>query len=231
MGLLADHRVKPDIDVGFIADAVEVVFQIQNLHGRRQGEITDHLKDIGARDRVVVHIGGDVIDVDASAMQGLADLMDDPRTVDGGGNELVGDRRRDLPVKRRLGLPDVDVQARLLAQAVQVLDESLDIVGAAEVRMTMPNSPPRTQPRDRSMLMPRAVKNSAICLARPGRSGPWMKKQRKISSVNSVVFSVSICPAMAMPPPSILSVPSVQSVQSIRSASQPTTCSLQPTAP
>lgn len=130
MGLPADHCFKPDIDVGFITDTVQVVFQIQNLHGRRQGEITDHLEDAGARDRVIIHIGGHVIDVDASAMQCLTDLMDDPRTIDGGGNQLVWDSRRDLPLQRRLGLPDVDINSRLLSQAVQVRDESFDIVGA-----------------------------------------------------------------------------------------------------
>jgi len=44
-----------------------------------------------------------------------------------------------------------------------------------------------------------------------------MKKQRRISSVNSVVFSVSVFPAMAMPPPSIPSISSIPPVPSIPS--------------
>src|SRR5512137_243323 len=45
-----------------------------------------------------------------------------------------------------------------------------------DVRITMPNSFPSTQPRERSIFMPRAEKNSAISLTRPGRSGPIDEK-------------------------------------------------------
>jgi hypothetical protein len=57
--------------------------------------------------------------------------MDDPRTVDGCCGQLVRDGGLYLPVGRGLGLADVDGEPCFSTQAVQILDEALDSVGAA----------------------------------------------------------------------------------------------------
>ena len=58
MSLLADHRIKPDIDIVFVADAVEIIFEVDNFHRRRQGKEADHLEYIGSRYGIMVDVGG-----------------------------------------------------------------------------------------------------------------------------------------------------------------------------
>ena len=67
--LFADHGVEPDIDVVFVADAIEIVLQVDNFNSGRQGKIADHMKYICAREGIIIHVGGNVFNADSPKLE------------------------------------------------------------------------------------------------------------------------------------------------------------------
>ena len=131
IGLFVDHRIEADIDIGFVADTGEFGFQVRDLNRGRQREITRHFKDAGAGDRVVVYIGGDIINIDTLGIKHLADLMHNTGTVQRDGDEFIGYGRLNLAMRRSLGFMHIDIKPCFFPEAVQLADEALDIIGLA----------------------------------------------------------------------------------------------------
>ena len=60
---------------------------------------------------------------------GLADLMHNTGTVHRDGDEFIGYGRLNLAMRRGLGFMHIDIKPRFFPEAVQFVDEALDIIG------------------------------------------------------------------------------------------------------
>jgi hypothetical protein len=69
IALLVDDRIKPDVDIVFVANAIEIILKVNDLDGRRQRKIADHLKGVGAGNGIIIHIRGDIVYVDLSCLE------------------------------------------------------------------------------------------------------------------------------------------------------------------
>jgi hypothetical protein len=69
IALLTDNRVEPDINIVFVADAVKIVFKVDNFQSRRQRKVAGHMEHIRSRNGIIIHVGGYVFNADSPQLE------------------------------------------------------------------------------------------------------------------------------------------------------------------